>query len=172
MKVIVGSLNPIKIGAIQEVFLHFPYQISGASVESKVRSQPLSHEETRQGAINRAKSCVHDLGADMGFGLEGGVFIEDGLIYICNWGAVLDRENKLFIVSGPTFKLPSSFIQPLFAGAELNEVMQQKIGVQGLGSKEGAIGYFTKGLINRKEVFTQMAKILWGQHLFEKAHNL
>jgi inosine/xanthosine triphosphatase len=171
MKVIVGSLNPIKIEAVQEVFLNAPYLISGASVGSKVRSQPLSHQETRQGAINRAKGCVLDLGADMGFGLEGGVFVDDGLIYLCNWGAIVDRENNLFVVSGPTFQLPSSFMKPLFEGVELNDLMQQKIGVQGLGSKEGVMGYFTKGQINRKEVFTQMARILWGQYLFQKEQN-
>jgi len=168
MKIVVGSLNPVKIQAVTEAFETVNSSVSGLSVDSKVRDQPLSHEETRQGAINRARACVQQTEADLGFGLEGGVFISEGLLYLCSWGALVDKEDTVCVVSGPTFRLPSVFKKPLLEGAELNEIMHEIFGIRELGSKEGAIGFFTKGVTNRKEVFKQMAQILWGQYQYEK----
>jgi inosine/xanthosine triphosphatase len=168
MKIIVGSLNPVKIGALEEAFAKTSFLVSGAAVDSKVRDQPLSHEETRQGAINRARACVKEAGADLGFGLEGGVFISEGLLYLCSWGALADKEETICVVSGPTFRLPDAFKKPLLDGFELNDVMFNVMGIKELGSKEGAIGHFTKGVTNRREVFKQMAQILWGQYQYGK----
>lgn len=168
MKIVVGSLNPVKIQALKEAFENTSSTVSGLAVDSKVRSQPLSHEETRQGAINRARACVKEAEADLGFGLEGGIFISEGLLYLCSWGALVDEDDTVCVVSGPTFRLPSVFKKPLLEGAELNVIMYDLFGIKELGSKEGAIGYFTKGATNRKEVFKQMAQILWGQYQYEK----
>ena len=172
MKVVVGSLNPVKIGALKEAFKSYEYDIFGVSVDSQVSAQPLSHEETRDGAINRARNCVKEADADLGFGLEGGVFVSSNLLYLCSWGALADKEGSVCVVSGPTFRLPDAFKEPLFEGKELNDVMHTLLGIKELGSKEGAIGYFTKGVTNRKEVFTQMVQILFGQYRFYRENSL
>lgn len=168
MKIGIGSNNPVKIRAVEGVFEATPLIVLGLSVDSKVSKQPLSHEETRAGAINRARGCLEVSDVHLGFGLEGGVFISNEQIYLCNWGALVDREGALCVVSGPTFRLPTSFKEYLLGGEELNDVMCNLLGIKELGSKEGAIGYFTKGSTNRKEVFKQMAQILWGQYQYEK----
>ncbi|MBM3207951.1 MAG: DUF84 family protein [Chlamydiae bacterium] len=168
MKIIVGSSNPVKINAIKENFNNPIYEVIGASVDSKVKAQPLSHEETRIGAINRAKACVDDLKGDLGFGLEGGIFFSEDHLYLCNWGALADKENSLYVVSGPTLRLPDNFKKPILEGLELNEAMFNLLGLQEVGSKQGAIGHFTNGVLCRTEVFNQIVKILWGQYLYDK----
>ena len=168
MKIIVGSLNPVKINAIKENFDSSMYEIIGASVDSKVRPQPLSHEETRLGAINRAKACVANLNADLGFGLEGGIFVSEEHLYLCNWGALADKDGSLYVVSGPTLRLPDNFKKPILEGLELNEAMFTLLGLKEVGSKQGAIGHFTNGVLCRTEVFNQTVKILWGQYLYDK----
>ncbi len=57
MKVIVGSENKVKVRAVREAFEErFPGAVvEGKSVDSGVSEQPLSLEETIEGAINRAK---------------------------------------------------------------------------------------------------------------------
>lgn len=77
-KVIVASLNPAKINAVKsaftEVFPEQDFSFDGVSVASEVPDQPMSNDETKQGAINRvrnAKSEVTD--ADYYVGLEAGI---------------------------------------------------------------------------------------------------
>jgi len=171
MKIIVGSLNPVKINAVKENFSDFNYVVNGASVDSKIRPQPLSHEETRLGSINRAKACVDDLKAELGFGLEGGVFCDDEHLYLCNWGSLASSEGSLYVVSGPTLRLPDILKQPILDGIELNDAMFNMLGLQEIGSKQGAIGYFTSEATCRTEVFKQIVKILYGQYLYDKKYS-
>ena len=57
--VAVGSKNPVKVGAVLEAFQKsFPsadITIHGFDVPSGVSDQPMGHEETRRGAITRAR---------------------------------------------------------------------------------------------------------------------
>ncbi|WP_245588505.1 DUF84 family protein, partial [Deinococcus pimensis] len=56
----VGSLNPAKVTPAREVFARlFPeLEVAGADVPSGVRAQPLGFEETREGALNRARGAL------------------------------------------------------------------------------------------------------------------
>jgi inosine/xanthosine triphosphatase len=165
MKVAIGSKNPVKVRAVESVFHEMGADVVAIEACSQVKSQPLSHEETRTGAINRAKDCFRKEKVHLGIGLEGGVFQSEGELYLCNWGALTD-EQQLFVVSGPTLKLPQELIPELTSGKELNDIMHASMGIENLGSKQGAIGYYTKGMITRDQVFQQMVQILWGQYLF------
>ncbi len=69
--VIVGSKNPTKIQAVRNVFPEL--ELSSREVPSKVSAQPFSDEETRIGAVNRAKACAAGSADAIGIGLEGGV---------------------------------------------------------------------------------------------------
>ena len=48
MKVIVGSKNPVKVGAVEEVFRRYwpDCEVVGIEVESGVSAQPMSEKET------------------------------------------------------------------------------------------------------------------------------
>lgn len=58
MKVVVGSKNKTKVGAVEKVWKDA--EITSLSVPSGVAAQPFSDEETMQGAINRAKRALEE----------------------------------------------------------------------------------------------------------------
>ncbi len=61
MKVVVGSKNKTKVGAVEKVWKDAT--ITSLSVPSGVAAQPFSDEETMQGAINRAKRALEEGGS-------------------------------------------------------------------------------------------------------------
>ena len=79
VKVLVGSVNPVKIGAVRDAFApHYPdVAVEGIEVASGVPAQPVN-DETFAGAENRALALARlnaerGLGAGFCVGLEGGV---------------------------------------------------------------------------------------------------
>eukprot|EP01098_Paradermamoeba_levis_P010182 TRINITY_DN4277_c0_g1_i1.p1 TRINITY_DN4277_c0_g1~~TRINITY_DN4277_c0_g1_i1.p1 ORF type:complete len:163 (+),score=59.62 TRINITY_DN4277_c0_g1_i1:104-592(+) len=75
MKVVVGSLSPIKIAATEEVFKSKDVQVVGAATESGVRLQPVGKEETQKGATNRARQAMKmEPDAQIGIGMENGMW--------------------------------------------------------------------------------------------------
>lgn len=77
-KVVVASLNPAKIKAVESAFTtSFPeceFLFEGVSVPSEVPDQPMDDVETKQGALNRvhnAQAVISD--GDFYVGLEAGI---------------------------------------------------------------------------------------------------
>ncbi|MCP8617157.1 DUF84 family protein [Salirhabdus salicampi] len=164
MKVIVGSQNPTKIQAVEAVFSND--EVKGNPVESKVSSQPFSDEETLEGAINRARECAQSAKDAIGIGLEGGIMEMGGQSYLCNWGALVDREQNVYTAGGARIPLPDEVVAKLEKGKELGEIMdeyEQRVEVR---KKEGAIGVFTNEYVNRAEMFEHVVKLLKGQFEF------
>jgi len=162
----VGSLNCVKLQAVQNAWDDPSVTITPYSVPSNVPSQPLSDEETLEGAINRALNSLMKSEADLGFGLEAGiVFIRDD-VYLSHWGAIVDRSEKVYFTNGPLILLPADYREPLLRGKSLEEIMHGSTGIQKLGAKEGAIGVFTENRLNREQVMTQMVKVLIGQYFY------
>src|SRR5699024_3354256 len=123
-------------------------------------------EETLEGAINRAKEA-QALGPDsFGIGLEGGVIVTKGNLYVCNWGALVTPTGRLFTASGARVRLPDDFIAPLQSGVELSELMNAYTKRKDIRHKEGAVGVFTAGVLGRKEMFRQVVDLLKGQYLY------
>lgn len=166
MEVAVGSTNPIKIQSVKNAFMNEDVNIVPCSALSNVRAQPLSDAETLQGAINRAKNCLEKTEAQLAFGLEAGVFFLNDQVYLCHWGAVVDRHQNTYFTNGPVILLPSAFQEALLAGQSLEDIMHHSTGIEKLGTKEGAIGTFTSGQMNREQVLTQMVKVLLGQYRY------
>ncbi|UJL45105.1 DUF84 family protein [Virgibacillus sp. NKC19-16] len=162
MNIIIGSTNPTKIKAVQEVFpLH---TVTSKNVPSNVSSQPFSDEETRKGAINRALQCSNSNSEDtIGIGLEGGVMYVDNQLYLCNWGALVTQDGEVYTASGARIILPQEFTEPLKKGVELGDVMDRYAKKEGVRKKEGAIGIFTGEFISRQEMFAHVVKLLRGQ---------
>ena len=61
MRVIVASQNPVKIKAVQDAYATFlpelPVETVGVQVASGVADQPMSDDETLQGAWQRASNA-------------------------------------------------------------------------------------------------------------------
>lgn len=166
MKIGIGSSNPAKIKAADPFLAYFKEaELLSYSSDSLVSAQPFSDEETKEGAINRAKDCVKQ-GASIGLGFEGGVMeMEDGM-YLCNWGAVADKDGNVFSAAGARILLPHSIVEGLKQGQELGTLMGEFTQDPEIRKKDGAIGVFTSGMLTRSEMFLHISTILLGQYVY------
>lgn len=170
MKIGIGSSNPAKIKAADAFINYFENaELAVFSSDSLVSSQPFSDEETKTGAVNRAKGCVQQ-GASIGLGFEGGVMeMEDGM-YLSNWGAVADSQGNILTAAGARILLPSQIVEGLRRGKELGQLMGEWTNDPEVRKKDGAIGVFTAGLLSRGEMFSHIATILLGQYVYLKSN--
>ena len=99
-KLYVGTKNKAKIEAVIEVFKNF--EVVPMEGESGVSRQPLSEEETINGAKNRAKS----LPAGYRLGLEAGVTKINGICFLINFGVLIDPEDNEYFAGGTYLPLP------------------------------------------------------------------
>jgi len=161
MKIIIGSQNPTKWKAVQDIFAE--HQIDTKDVPSLVSPQPFSDEETREGAINRALQCAQASPEAIGLGLEGGVMHVHDQLYLCNWGALVTPDKKVYTASGARVVLPPDIEAQLKKGNELGDMMDSYAHKQAVRNNEGAIGIFTNDLISRKDMFIHAVRLLRGQ---------
>ncbi|SDM71637.1 inosine/xanthosine triphosphatase [Psychrobacillus sp. OK028] len=169
MKILIGTHNRAKTKAVQTIAsIYYPNAIfENKEVPSLVSDQPMSQEETRQGAINRAKQLMVDSEeAVFGIGLEGGVQVIDGQMYICNWGALVTQKGDVFTATGAGVPLPAEIAEQLIAGAELGPIMDVYSNKNGIRHEEGAIGVFSSGFVNRSAMFEHIMLLLIGQFVF------
>ncbi|MGJ9382338.1 DUF84 family protein [Salipaludibacillus sp. CF4.18] len=164
--VYIGTMNQAKIKAVEAVFSE-GYEIRCCDAPSGVSGQPYSDEETRTGAVNRAKYSVKELDAGFGIGLEGGIMKIETRMYLCNWGALVTNDGKVFEAAGARVPLPESVEKMLDGNLELGEVMDIWTNEKGIRHREGAIGNFTNGLVSRAEMFEHITKMLYGQMIIE-----
>jgi inosine/xanthosine triphosphatase len=165
-KIAIGTTNPAKIAAVQAVFSHEHYLFVPTTVSSDVAAQPFSDEETRLGAVNRAKNALAKEQADIGIGLEGGVVKTNDGLWVCNWGALVDRNGIVVSAGGARIPLPAEVAEGVMSGRELGDVMDEYTGKRNIRKKEGAIGIFTNGYVNRTDMFIHIVKLLAGQYEF------
>ena len=170
MIIAVGSKNPAKVSAIAGAADSFHPDIITIDAPSGVSPQPFSDEETIQGAINRAVSCLKMSDADVGIGLEGGVVETVHGLFLCNWGALVDRKHceDPIIAGGARIPLPKPIASELLKGRELGPVMSEFTKKRDIRKKEGAIGIFTDEWVSRSEMFSHVAKMLFGQYAYRQ----
>lgn len=161
MKIILGSENRAKKAAVQAVFTEAT--IMCENMPSLVRPQPLSDEETLMGATNRAIAATNIFAGAYGVGLEGGVMFIQEKLYLCNWAAICTPAKSVITAAGARIALPDEFILPLQNGTELSVLMDKWANKQDVRHKEGAIGIFTNGEMNRSQMFIHTLQALKGQ---------
>ena len=126
------------------------------AVPSGVGDQPFGDQATRDGAEARARGARERGAADIGFGLEGGVLIEERRVWLLSWVAAVDRTGRTGYASGLRMLLPPSLAVGLAAGAELGQLMDAMFGVQDSKSAMGAIGLLTAGAVSRTNAFADL----------------
>ncbi len=165
MEFMIGSTNLAKVKAVKKVLAsHLPYvNVWEAEVGSGVSNQPFGDEETRLGAINRALRAAAMKEGAIGIGLEGGVRMIEGQMYLCNWGALALPNGTRFTAGGAQIPLPMKIAEELVAGKELGPVVDAYFKASGIRKKEGAIGMFTAHTVNRDDLFEHVLLLLIGQ---------
>ncbi len=155
MKIAVGSLNPVKIGAVRSVTSRIwpDANLVTFDAPSGIRAMPMSDEECILGSLNRARHARDAMGADFGFGLEGGVNQEPSGLMLVGWAAVIDANDQEGIGGGARLPLPPIITRRIMAGEELGPVMDDILGQENVRQKGGAVGALTGELILREETF-------------------
>lgn len=178
MKFIVASSNPVKINAVKmAVAEHFPEaHVEGLEAPSGVSPQPLSDEETRTGAINRAKAVrqlalghqrITPTEPSLCIGLEGGVFHPDFAVdpqglWSTVWGVALDEKGRLFQSNGARFPLPAHIAALIHQGQEMGPALGELLGDADARKKYGMIGYLTGHFTNRTQEYVSIASLAIG----------
>jgi inosine/xanthosine triphosphatase len=157
MKVLVGSMNPVKRVSVEEAFgLFFDTPVvQCVAVPSGVPDQPID-DETLVGARNRARTLrvAPEAGeADFFVGIEGGVVEQVGRVFAFGGICVVDRHGREALGSSPRFELPPGVARQVLAGRELGLVMDEMTGQQNSKHKGGAIGHFTRGVMDRRALY-------------------
>jgi len=159
MEVLIGSENPVKIEATKEVFSRYfgRVKVTGIEVSSKVSAQPIN-EETFEGAKNRAMELKKvdekkNFGADFFVGIEGGITKLYSKWFALGVGCVIDNQGRIGYGVSPCFELPQSIVEQLLSGNELGDVMEKISGKNNIRQTEGAIGFLSKGMMNRKNLY-------------------
>ncbi len=159
MKVLVGSQNPVKIEATKEVFRKYFDQtnIIGINVPSEVSAQPVD-EEMFEGAKNRALqlkkiSEKKNFEADFFIGIEGGIIKLYSRWFASGVACLIDNQGRFCYGLSPCFELPGYIVDKLLSGSELGVVMEQISGKNNIKQEEGAIGFLSKGMMDRKNLY-------------------
>jgi|SRR6266850_5801217 len=154
----VGSTNPAKLEAVHRALARLApgCTVEGVVVPSGVGAQPFGDELTRGGAMTRARTALATSGADVGFGLEGGVIFEGEVPWLVSWVAVVDRDGRTGEASGLRMRLPHVAASRLHAGDELGDVIDDLFSVHLSKQQAGAIGLLTEGFVSRTEAFADL----------------
>ena len=155
MRVAVGSLNPVKVNAVRNVFGRFyeNVEVEPRKVATGVPAQPFG-SDTVKGAIARAKRAFKGGNCNYGVGIEAGLSDVEGYILDVQFCAIYDLETTT-LGCGSGFQYPPAVIAEVLAGREVGDVMSELAGIEGLGKKMGAIGYLSHGALDRTQLTEQ-----------------
>lgn len=175
MIIFVGSTNPVKINVVRlAAQSKWPdVKVTGFETASGISEQPLSDEETHQGAINRATSALQQglvtLSAQeksqsiLGIGLEGGVFTDaQGQMWSTVWAVLVDSDGNQFEANGARVKVPQVVADAIRTGQEMGPIMQQLTGEHDVRKKQGMFGIITNNFVTRTEEYSTIAKMAIG----------
>lgn len=176
MKILVGSKNPVKINSVEEAFKSFfdKIEVAGIEVASGVSNQPIG-DETFVGAKNRVLALIkedetNNFGADFFVGIEGGIVKLFDRWFAFGCMCVADKYENVGYGMSPQFELPKAVVEKLLKGIELGEVMDEIQNQENTKQKHGAIGYFTNGVMNRKELYIEGLKVAIVPFLHKKMY--
>lgn len=154
----VGSTNPAKIEAVRLVLARLApgCALEAVDVPSGVAAQPVGDQATREGARNRARAALVATGADVAFGLEGGVLHEPPFVWLVSWVAAVANDGRHGDASGLRMPLPKSVAERVDGGDELGTVIDDLFGVRSSKQHTGAVGLLTEGFVSRTDAFADL----------------
>jgi inosine/xanthosine triphosphatase len=154
----IGSTNPAKVAAVREALgsLAPGCAVIPLDAPSGVGHQPFGDIATRAGALERARTALNASGADIAFGLEGGVELDGDRVWLLSWVAAIDPAGREGYASGLRMLLPRSLASGLRDGIELGSLVDELFGVKDSKTGSGAIGLLTAGAVSRTDAFADL----------------
>jgi len=158
-QVIIASQNPVKVNAskegFQQVFPDISFNFEGIKVASGVNDQPMSSQETYQGAFNRALGAQQaQPDAHYWIGIEGGIEEIQGHMEVFAWIVVLGNQQQ-GVAKTASFMLPQKVSELVRKGHELGTADDMVFRKKDSKKSSGSVGILTNGLIDRKEYYIQ-----------------
>ena len=161
MKIVVGSINPVKITATQAAFERYFTQVhvEGLAVEPGVPSQPIG-TETFVGAENRATMLGSEnerrgMGADYVVGIEGGILSLHNVWFSFGAVCIMDQQGHSGMGTSPLFPLPKKVVKEINKGKELGHIIDTLSDSSNSKQKGGAIGFLSHNQISRHDIYEQ-----------------
>jgi inosine/xanthosine triphosphatase len=161
LKVAVASKNPVKAEAVLRGFSSFFHdvKVEKIDVKSGVSNQPVTDEETRKGAYNRAENARNkSLKADFWVGIEGGIETGDSGLKAFAWVVVLS-QNKIGEARTTTFQLPVKVAELVGQGYELGHANDIVFSETNSKQKNGAVGLLTQSRVTRTGLYKQAVQL-------------
>jgi inosine/xanthosine triphosphatase len=159
-KVVVASKNPVKIESTRRAFVQMmpdEFEFVGIDVESGVSAQPMTNDETFNGAMNRVKNVSKVEDADYWVGIEGGLQDTNGEMEAFAWIVVMSKEGKIGKARSASFVLPEKLAALINEGMELGDADDKVFGLQNSKQKSGTVGTLTKELLTRTDYYESTA---------------
>jgi len=161
VKVVIGSANKANVEGVKRAFSILNVEEYVALPIRGFKEQPIGWTEIFLNAAKRVveayKYLVSIGGGGFSVGVEAGVVEYGGIMLSGQLAIVTDGEKYSVGLSG-FFPLPKRFKSELLRGLALGELMTQLSRVESIASFTGAVGFFTKGYITRREL-TYMATL-------------
>ncbi len=171
MLIAVGTKNKAKLKAcrnalnkLSDVFPELPdpdeIEINAFSAESGVADMPLTLDELKTGARNRALFVLKqpelaNRDIDFAIGMEGGVYRigEDGSAFLQSW-VYAWHNGRGFYGCSAGLPIPAAIARELFENKrELADVIDAFSGKKDVRSKEGAYGILSRNIYTRSHAF-------------------
>lgn len=178
MKIAVGTQNKGKVIAVENAISKYQDfaegQIKGVPTESGVSGQPVGLEETIRGAKNRAKISFEQANADLGIGLESGIFLvpDTKSEYMDTTACAIYDGKQFHLGMSSCFEYPKLLIDKILnEGKEISDAAVELGFFEDKSEREdgGMIGLLTKGVVSRKE-YSEQAVHMALIHLLNTKH--
>jgi len=167
----VGSTNPAKMKGARLAFsrLFRDVVLKEVDTTSFVKAQPLSLEETMEGAEERAVFAFESARPDFGVGVEAGL-VQLGKGWPGHYlnlqiAAVVDHAGNLSFGCSSGFPIPASFVAKLKQNRkELDHYTHELMGAREVREEHGIVYHLSGRRVSRVEMTEQcvsMALIPW-----------
>ncbi|RMF44876.1 MAG: non-canonical purine NTP phosphatase [Anaerolineae bacterium] len=173
---IIASQNPVKIAAalagFQRMYPQETFNAQGIDVPSGVSDQPMSDEETRRGARNRAERARAEYPqANYWIGIEGGLHPDAETFLALAWVHVIAADGRRGEARSGAFHIPPPVSALVREGLELGDADDIVLGQSNSKQKNGAVGLLTGNALTRADFYEQAVllaliplrnAVLWG----------
>ncbi len=161
INIVIASTNPVKINAslkgFKKMFKDETFKVEGISMPSGVSEQPLTNNETFQGALNRANQASQRIStADYYVGIESGVESMDDEMHTFTWVVIKSKSGKIGKARSASLFLPPQVSKLILSGKELGEADDIVFGLANSKQGIGSVGILTKNVSNRELFYVEV----------------
>ncbi len=155
-QVLITSTNPVKIESTKIGFARMfptePFVFATITVPSGVSDQPMSDEETLEGAKNRIVNARREYpSVDYYVGIEGGIETRSEGLMVIDWVVIENKIGQIGQAKMNAFYLPPAIAKLVQGGMELGAATDQIFQTQNIKSQESGIGLLTGHNIPRTD---------------------